>query len=70
LCFIPTFVAAWVAITRTTDNWHHYSDVLAGSLIGSVCAVIAYSYNYGSIFSATSAGLPRQELNSRLKVRL
>ncbi|KAE9046866.1 hypothetical protein PR003_g1393 [Phytophthora rubi] len=61
LCFVPCFVAAWVAITRSIDNWHHYSDILAGSVIGAISACIAYSYNYGSVFSWDSAGIPRQE---------
>ncbi|KAG6574351.1 Phosphatidic acid phosphatase [Phytophthora cinnamomi] len=65
LCFVPTFVAAWVAITRSIDNWHHYSDILAGSIIGAFSACIAYSYNYCSVFSWDSAGLPRQERHRR-----
>lgn len=28
VCFIPSFFAAWVAVTRSIDNWHHYSDIL------------------------------------------
>ncbi|KAF4041330.1 PAP2 superfamily [Phytophthora infestans] len=63
LCFVPSFGAAWVAITRTVDNWHHYADVLAGSIIGAVSACVSYSYNYGSVFSWDSAGVPRQELH-------
>ncbi|CAH0520858.1 unnamed protein product [Peronospora belbahrii] len=59
LRFVLAFVAAWVAITRCIDSWHHYSDILAGSIIGSVSACIAYSYNYGSVFSWNSAGVPR-----------
>ncbi|EEY59647.1 phosphatidic acid phosphatase [Phytophthora infestans T30-4] len=63
LCFVPSFGAAWVAVTRTIDNWHHYADVLAGSIIGAVSACVSYSYNYGSVFSWDSAGVPRQELH-------
>ncbi|KAF4323265.1 hypothetical protein BBO99_00001545 [Phytophthora kernoviae] len=36
--YIPVqqpFVASWVAITRSIDNWHHYSDILAGSVIAA-----------------------------------
>ncbi|EGZ26338.1 hypothetical protein PHYSODRAFT_485948 [Phytophthora sojae] len=65
LCFLPSFVAAWVAITRSIDNWHHYSDILAGSIIGALSACVAYSYNYGSVFSWDSAGLPRQAWHRR-----
>ncbi|POM62392.1 Phosphatidic acid phosphatase [Phytophthora palmivora] len=65
LCFVPSFVAAWVAITRSIDNWHHYSDILAGSIIGAISACVAYSYNYGSVFSWDAAGIPRQECHLR-----
>ncbi|KAL3662592.1 hypothetical protein V7S43_012444 [Phytophthora oleae] len=60
LCFIPTFLAAWVAVTRTIDNWHHYADILAGSIIGAVSACLSYSYNYASIFHSQHAGVPLQ----------
>eukprot|EP00644_Phytophthora_capsici_P001004 jgi/Phyca11/121317/e_gw1.43.337.1 len=70
LCFTPSFVAAWVAITRSIDNWHHYSDILAGSIIGAVSACVAYSYNYGSVFSWDSAGVPRQECHIRARRRI
>ncbi|KAG2838107.1 hypothetical protein PC129_g5743 [Phytophthora cactorum] len=67
LCFVPSFVAAWVAMTRSIDNWHHYSDILAGSIIGAVSACVGYSYNYGSVFSWDSAGVPRQECHIRYR---
>lgn len=67
VCFAPTLVAAWVAITRSVDNWHHYADILTGSMIGAVAAGFGYSYNYGSIFSWDSAGVPNQEYHSRRK---
>ena len=28
VCFVPTLLATWVAITRSIDNWHHYADIL------------------------------------------
>jgi membrane-associated phospholipid phosphatase len=68
LCFVPTFVAAWVAVTRTIDNWHHYADILAGSIIGAVAACISYSYNYASIFHSQHAGVPLQGCHASCKV--
>lgn len=68
VCFTPSFLAAWVAVTRSNDNWHHFSDILAGSLIGIVAAAVAYHYNYGSIFCWESAGIPSQEFHSQRKV--
>lgn len=64
LCFIPTFLASWVAVTRTIDNWHHYADILAGSIIGAVSACLSYSYNYASIFHSHHAGIPLQEYHA------
>jgi hypothetical protein len=69
ICFAPTFLASWVAITRSIDNWHHYSDILAGSLIGAASALIGYSYNYGSIFRWDAAGIPLQEYDRLLKIK-
>jgi hypothetical protein len=68
VCFTPTLLATWVALTRSIDNWHHYSDILAGSIIGAVSACVCYSFNYGSIFSWDEAGVTRDELISRRKV--
>lgn len=35
------FISAWyTALTRITDNMHHCTDVLAGSIIGTSFAVI------------------------------
>lgn len=69
LCFIPTFLAAWVAVTRTIDNWHHYADILAGSIIGAGSACIAYSFNYASVFHSQHAGVPLQGCHLHGKVQ-
>lgn len=69
VCFIPTLVATWVAITRSVDNWHHYSDILAGSIIGAVSACIGYFYNYGGIFGRDTAGVTLEEMKLRYRVR-
>ena len=68
LCFIPTFLASWVGVTRTIDNWHHYADILAGSIIGAVSACLSYSYNYASIFHSEHAGFPLQGYHATCKV--
>jgi hypothetical protein len=56
-----------VAITRSIDNWHHYSDILAGSIIGAIAACLAYGYNYGSIFCSKNAGLPFEAVHEKMK---
>ncbi|CAH0476691.1 unnamed protein product [Peronospora belbahrii] len=65
MCCAPVLLASWIAISRCIDNWHHYSDILAGSVIGAVSALFAFSYNYGSIFGWDSAGLPLEEIHKR-----
>eukprot|EP00644_Phytophthora_capsici_P001000 jgi/Phyca11/509265/fgenesh2_kg.PHYCAscaffold_43_\ len=69
MCCAPVLLAAWISITRCIDNWHHYSDILAGSVIGAVSALFAFNYNYGSVFSYDSAGLPLEEIHERRMVR-
>ena len=44
----------FVACTRVTDYWHHYEDVILGSLIGIAAAFAAYTIigpelEYGNI---------------------
>lgn len=67
VCFLPTLLAAWIAVTRSMDNWHHYSDILAGSIIGGFAACFGYFYNYGSIFSSIGAGLPQEQVHFNRK---
>ena len=33
----------WVAISRTVDYWHHYSDVIAGAVLGFGIARLCFS---------------------------
>ncbi len=56
LCFLPVCVCTWIAMTRLVDYWHHFSDVLAGALIGSVFAW----FNFHSKFERPS-GLDAHE---------
>lgn len=42
LAFLPLSFAAWISTSRLVDNWHHPSDVVAGSIIGFVCATLSY----------------------------
>lgn len=36
--------AFFVALSRSTDNKHHPTDILTGSLIGIICAIITFVY--------------------------
>ena len=42
--FCLIMLAWFTALSRIMDNWHHWSDVLAGSLIGVVGALITANY--------------------------
>lgn len=44
LQFVLIMLAWYTALSRVMDNWHHWSDVLAGSLIGVVGALITAHY--------------------------
>ena len=51
---IPIILAFTIAISRTRDQRHHFSDILAGSVIGATCAFVAVSLNFAAITYGTS----------------
>jgi len=55
--FLPWVYASFVACSRLVDNWHHPSDILAGSLLGIFCSTLSYHLWYPNIFSP-NAGVP------------
>jgi len=55
LCFSPWLYSTFVACSRLVDNWHHPSDVVAGSLIGMFCSHVAYNLWYPQFCSPYSA---------------
>ena len=57
MSFTPLLIAFWCATSRLVDNWHHPSDIIAGSILGTVCGVISYHIWYPHILS-THAGIP------------
>ena len=54
LCISPLALALWVAVSRTLDNRHHFTDVLCGAVIGSASACGVYFLHYPSVASAHS----------------
>lgn len=40
--FVPLLFSFWCATSRLVDHWHHPSDIIAGSIVGTVSASIAY----------------------------
>lgn len=55
--FLPLMYSSFVACSRLVDNWHHPSDILAGSLIGIFSSTLVYHLWYPNIFSP-NAGIP------------
>jgi membrane-associated phospholipid phosphatase len=60
-CLFPVGLAAWVAVSRILDHAHAPADIVAGSLIGGMCAVFFHGRYYPSIWSP-NAEFPRSAL--------
>eukprot|EP00005_Dracoamoeba_jomungandri_P003038 CAMPEP_0174261274 /NCGR_PEP_ID=MMETSP0439-20130205/11339_1 /TAXON_ID=0 /ORGANISM="Stereomyxa ramosa, Strain Chinc5" /LENGTH=283 /DNA_ID=CAMNT_0015345727 /DNA_START=1 /DNA_END=852 /DNA_ORIENTATION=- len=50
----PIAVSTCVAVTRVRDYHHHFSDILAGSIIGVAFAFMCYLTFYHSLFGSKS----------------
>ncbi|KAJ7569082.1 hypothetical protein O6H91_01G059900 [Diphasiastrum complanatum] len=46
IVFVPLLGAALVGISRVDDYWHHWQDVFAGGLLGSVMATLCYHQQF------------------------
>lgn len=57
LSFSPLLLSFWIATSRLTDHWHHPSDILAGSALGSICGFISYHLFFPPVSISTS-GVP------------
>ncbi|KAG5415812.1 hypothetical protein IGI04_003379 [Brassica rapa subsp. trilocularis] len=42
LVFLPILVAVLIGISRVDDYWHHWTDVFAGTIIGTFVASFSY----------------------------
>mmetsp|Transcript_2163 Transcript_2163/g.4623 ORF Transcript_2163/g.4623 Transcript_2163/m.4623 type:complete len:155 (+) Transcript_2163:283-747(+) len=67
MSFTPLLLSFWCATSRLVDNWHHPSDIIAGSILGSVSACIAYHIWFPHILSVHS-GIPLSVLRSEDKI--
>lgn len=52
--FIPALFAGLIAISRTEDYRHRYSDVAAGTVIGVICAYWGYKRNFPNLNTSLS----------------
>eukprot|EP01102_Stenamoeba_stenopodia_P010718 TRINITY_DN325_c0_g2_i1.p1 TRINITY_DN325_c0_g2~~TRINITY_DN325_c0_g2_i1.p1 ORF type:complete len:207 (-),score=36.07 TRINITY_DN325_c0_g2_i1:168-788(-) len=62
--FLPQAMAWFIAITRTRDYWHEFSDILGGIVIGIFWAFVAYFLHYPSLFSKRS-DVPKSKLDEQ-----
>ena len=51
-CISPLGIACFVAISRTLDYHHNFSDILAGCVLGIFVAIFCYFLNYPTLFSS------------------
>lgn len=64
LQFSLVMLAWYTALSRVMDNWHHWSDVLCGSVLGVAMAVITARYitkEFKAAQSCLRVDLPRQD---------
>eukprot|EP00521_Asterionellopsis_glacialis_P014387 CAMPEP_0195306010 /NCGR_PEP_ID=MMETSP0707-20130614/36983_1 /TAXON_ID=33640 /ORGANISM="Asterionellopsis glacialis, Strain CCMP134" /LENGTH=358 /DNA_ID=CAMNT_0040370219 /DNA_START=115 /DNA_END=1190 /DNA_ORIENTATION=- len=54
---LPWSYSTYVGATRIVDYWHHVDDVLAGCLLGTTCATVAYHVYHPPVVSRF-AGIP------------
>lgn len=56
-CLAPLMVAVLISISRTCDYHHHYTDVIAGAIIGIAIAYLCYRQYYPG-FDSKLCNLP------------
>lgn len=61
---LPSLVAAWVALTRIRDYWHHPTDVMAGTVLGLACAYTAHAQHRGVLSGAGSKQVTYRSLSA------
>ncbi|POY71007.1 hypothetical protein BMF94_5932 [Rhodotorula taiwanensis] len=52
IAIAPLIGATLIAVSRTMDYRHHATDVIAGSILGALIALVTYHLYYPSLFSA------------------
>lgn len=58
----PLLIAARIALTRTQDYRHHFSDIVLGSIIGCFFAVVLYRRFFPSLLSEDAGMIEGEEM--------
>mmetsp|Transcript_27359 Transcript_27359/g.49693 ORF Transcript_27359/g.49693 Transcript_27359/m.49693 type:complete len:334 (-) Transcript_27359:790-1791(-) len=61
LSVTPLLYSSFVATSRLVDNWHHPSDIVAGTMLGVTCGILVYHMWYPHVLSP-NAGKPLSSL--------
>ncbi|ALC44264.1 CG11426 [Drosophila busckii] len=67
--FVLIMLAWYTALSRVMDNWHHWSDVLVGSLLG-ICGALITARYIAKLFShdvLLGVGLRRENTSATLQ---
>lgn len=54
ICCIPIIGASYIALSRTQDYRHHFTDIILGSIIGISFAVTVYHRYFPTVWSKNS----------------
>ncbi|UJR28030.1 hypothetical protein I4U23_009289 [Adineta vaga] len=64
LFYAPILGAVLIAASLTIDHYHHWYDILAGSIIGTIFAFGSYRFQYASIWDYRFNHIPLPRINS------
>jgi membrane-associated phospholipid phosphatase len=67
LFYAPLLVAVLIASSLTIDHYHHWYDILAGSIIGTMFAFGSYRFQYVSIWDYRFNHIPLPRINTEEK---
>ena len=70
IAFSPMSLALFIATTRLTDYYHHFSDVTYGSGLGMIVALIFYNCFFNSLFDNELCGNPKLRIIMKKKETL
>jgi membrane-associated phospholipid phosphatase len=57
----PWLIASTLAMSKVADYWHHPTDVLAGALLGTAMAHMAYRMAYKGVYDCRVNHIPRDK---------